>query len=45
MSEKVQKILYDHYVKMGNKVNIKMMLKAYPHFADKPTPDKSKGKK
>ena len=35
MTEDNQKRLYEHYVKVGNKKNIAMMLKAYPQFADK----------
>ena len=42
MTENNQKRLYDHYVKEGNQKNIDMMLKAYPHFADKPKVEKVK---
>lgn len=35
MTEENQKRLYNHYVSTGQTKNIEMMLKAYPHFAEK----------
>lgn len=35
MTEANQKRLYEHYLATGQKENAEMILKAYPHFAEK----------
>jgi len=57
MTESNQKRLYEHFVKLANdpkqpgevvkqaKKNIEMMLKAYPHFAEKKEEKEIKKKK
>ena len=45
MTEANQKILYDHFIKVGRKADAEDILKSYPHFKEvkeEPKPKKVK---
>ena len=42
MTEANQKILYDHFIKVGRKADAEDILKSYPHFKEVPKETKKK---